>query len=96
MARGHPVKIGDIQFSKKGDALAHLRDILNSYSLNERVSDEHAKFLLSALANHPEYVDKIGVGIDSFEVRSADYGTRCFWIVRTDGSTERFSYKSCV
>lgn len=48
--------------------------------------------------NHtsPDAATKIGSGVRGFEVRSADYGTQCFWILRVDGSDERFSYKSCI
>ena len=96
MARAQPVEIGGLKFSKKGDALSHLRGILNSYSLEERVSNQDASFLFDALAKHPEASEKIGVGVDYFFVRRADYGTRCFWVKRLDGSEERFSYKSCI
>jgi len=96
MGKAQPIKIGEKQFSKKGDALEFLKTMLGRYKLNERVSSPDFKFLVAALKNHPDYAEKVGSGIDHFEVRSADYGTRCFWIIRGDGSTERFSYKSCV
>ncbi|WP_419907882.1 DCL family protein [Hoeflea sp.] len=96
MAKAQPVEIGGIKFSKKGDALQHFRTMLNSYSVEERVSSEHEFFLLDALNNHPEAKEKIGAGIDHFFVRRADYGTKCFWVRRLDGSEERFSYKSCL
>ena len=37
-----------------------------------------------------------GSGIASFSVRSADYGSKCFWVNRTDDSTEKFSIKGCI
>lgn len=96
MAKAQPVEIGNMKFSKKGDALGHLKSILNSYHPEERVSAEDEAFLLEALKNHPEVNAKIGVGVDHLFVRRADYGTKCFWVRRTDGTEERFSYKSCV
>ncbi len=96
MAKAQPVKIGNLDFAKKGDALNHLKSILNSYSPEERVSVKDDSFLMEALKLHPEADEKIGIGIDHMFVRRADYGTKCFWIRRTDGSEERFSYKSCV
>lgn len=96
MARAKPVKIGEILFAKKGDALAHLKEMLNHYNLNEKVSPSDSVFLKEALKNHPEYEEKIGTGVNHFVVRLADYGTRCFWIVRSGSTEERFSYKSCV
>lgn len=96
MAKAQPVEIGEMKFLKKGDALNYLKSLLNSYHPEERVSAVDELFLLEALKNHPEVSEKVGVGIAHFFVRRADYGTKCFWVRRTDGSEERFSYKSCV
>lgn len=96
MARAEPVEIGDMKFARKGDALDHPKSLLNSYRPEERVSAIDQTFLLEALKKHPDVDKKIGVGVDHLFVRRADYGTKCFWIKRTDGSEERFSYKSCV
>ncbi|WJI78038.1 MULTISPECIES: DCL family protein [unclassified Mesorhizobium] len=70
--------------------------MLNRYRPGDAVSAADVAFLAEALKRHPEARTKIGSGIRSFDVRSADYGTKCFWVLRTDGSEERFSYKSCV
>jgi hypothetical protein len=51
---------------------------------------------MAALAHHPEAAAKTGCGISHFSVRSADFGTKCFWVNRTDGTTEKFSYLSCI
>ena len=96
MAKAQPVEIGGMKFVKKGDVLSYIKSILNSYDLEERVSEEHQAFLLDALKNHPKAKAKIGVGVGDVFVRRADYGTRCFWLRRLDGSEERFSYKYCV
>ncbi len=96
MAKAQPIIIGEITFAKKGDALIHFKDMLNRYEINEEVSLSDSEFLKAALRNHPEYNDKLGAGIDHFVVRTADYGTRCFWIIRTDNTETKFSYKSCV
>jgi hypothetical protein len=39
---------------------------------------------------------KIGQGVARFSVRTADFGSRCFWVNRTDGTTQKFSLKACV
>ena len=69
--------------------------MLYKYNLGDKVSAEDAEHLTALVARHPEADEKIGVGIESFSVRTADYGTRCFWINRTDGTTEKFSFKAC-
>ncbi|MBT9385641.1 DCL family protein [Pseudooceanicola sp. CBS1P-1] len=96
MPRSVPVEIMGIKFRTKGDALAYLRAMLNRYAPGSPVNEEDAVFLREALKRHPEADAKIGAGISSFEVRSADYGTQCFWVLRVDQTEERFSYKSCV
>jgi len=96
MGRAQPIEIAGKVFTKKGDALDYLKNMLNSYRPEERVSETDSYFLTCALEKHPEVNEKIGSGINGFFVRSADYGTKCFWVERTDGTVERFSYKSCV
>jgi hypothetical protein len=61
-----------------------------------RISADDAIVLKAALALHPEAQAKIGCGISHFSVRSADFGTKCFWVNRTDGTTEKFSFRSCI
>jgi uncharacterized protein with von Willebrand factor type A (vWA) domain len=96
VAKAQLVEIAGHQFSRKTDALAFLKGMLNRYKPGETVGVQDSEFLLEALKRHPDAVAKIRSGIQGFEVRSADYGTQCFWILRVDGSDERFSYKSCI
>lgn len=89
------VKIGSLSFASKGDANEFFKNMLYRYDLGDKVSADDAEHLSNLLVTHPEAEDKVGVGIESFSVRTADYGTRCFWINRTDGTTEKFSFKAC-
>jgi len=89
-------QIGDIFFPSKGEAIAFLRDMLHRYHPGDDVGEDDTKILRAALNNHPEAAKKIGLGVAGFKVRSADFGTKCFWVMRTDGSTEKFSHKACV
>lgn len=82
-------------FCKKRGCKFFFRDTLYKYDLGDKVTDEDAEVLTQLVNMHPEATDKIGAGIDSFSVRSADYGTRCFWINRVDGTTEKFSFRVC-
>ena len=90
-----PVQIGALHFPKKGDALTYFRKMLNRYSLGDKVSSDDALVLTNLLSKHPKASEKIGTGIESFSVRSADFGTRCFWVNRVDGTIEKFSFKAC-
>lgn len=91
-----PVSIGPHHFSKKGDAADFLKAMLHKYDIGDKVSAEDAELLRAALALHPDAITKVGSGISHFSVRSADFGTKCFWVNRTDGSSEKFSYYACI
>ena len=96
VSKGQPIKLATRQFAKKGDAVAFFRAMLNRYKPGERVSEEDGKDLAELLRRHPESKEKIGPGIDHFEVMSADYSTQCFWVVRSDETIERFSFVACI
>lgn len=91
-----PVTIGPHHFNKKGDAAAYLKAMLHRYDVGDKVSAGDAEVLRAALALHPDAAAKVGSGITHFSVRSADFGTKCFWVNRVDGSSEKFSYKACI
>jgi len=96
MGKSIPVQLGAIRFPTKDAALSVVRDTLNRYKPGQRVYSADEPLLHALLLRHPHATAKIGVGVDHFMVRSADFGTKCFWVVRTDQSTERFSYKECL
>jgi hypothetical protein len=88
-------------FPKVGDASKFYSKMLNGYALGARVSAADAIELEALLKLHSEYAKKVGVGISHFEVRKppADappFSSRCFWIVRTDGTAEDFSIGHCL
>ena len=46
---------------------------------------------------HQDPENKIGVGIEAFQVRmNPIYASRCYYIIRKDGSADDFSYRKCV
>ena len=70
--------------------------MLNKYRPKQRVLESDAADLAALLQRHSEYENKVGVGIDYFEVMSAEFGTQCFRVVRVDGTGEDFSYSHCI
>jgi hypothetical protein len=62
--------------------------MLHKYDVGDKVSAADAEVLRAALARHPDADAKVRCGIANFSVRSADFGSKCFWVNRTDGSTE--------
>lgn len=91
-----PVTLGPKRFKKKGDAAAYLKAMLHKYDVGDKVSTDDEEVLRAALALHPDASAKMGCGIANFSVRTADFGSKCFWANRTDGTTEKFSYKACI
>lgn len=91
-----PISFGSLHFTRKSDAEDYLGAMLHRYNVGDKVSADDAVVLRTALALHPDAEAKIGSGILHFSVRSADFGTKCFWLSRTDGTTEKFSFRSCI
>jgi hypothetical protein len=76
MPRGNPVVLATRSFANRKDATAFFRTMLNRYRPKQRVSDADAADLAALLTRHSEYEEKVGVGIDHFEVMSAEFGTQ--------------------
>jgi len=91
-----PISLGAVHFERKGDAANHLKAMLKKYDIGDKVNQSDEEILRAALARHPDAGAKIGSGVANFSVRSADFGSKCFWVNRTDGSTEKFSWKACI
>ena len=96
MDRGTPVVLSTRTFATKGAASEFFSTMLHRYKPGDRVIDADAVDLASILDRHPDRSERIGVGIDHFEVQSADFGSQCFRVVRIDGTWARFSYKVCI
>jgi hypothetical protein len=92
------ITLETVAFEKAGDATEFFRKILNNYSIGDTIDDSNARHLEALLVRHDERDEKIGVGIHHFEVDSApdEFGGKCFWIVRSDGSRIDFSYPHCL
>ena len=100
MQRGRPVNLDTRKFEKVGDAQAFFKEMLNRYPIGGIVIGTDKADLRALLRRHKEEQEKIGLGISHFIVDDGppEYGipTRCFWIIRTDGSRIDFSYKHCL
>ena len=91
-----PITLGPIEFEKRGDAVTFLKAMLSRYDLGDRVNNEDSVILQAAIEHHPNAATKIGCGITHFSVRSADFGSKCFWVNRSDGTTEKFSITGAI
>lgn len=91
-----PITLGSMHFDKRGDAVAYLKNMLHRYDVGDRVGVDDAVILRAALEHHPNAAVKIGCGVTCFSVRTADFGTKCFWVNRSDGTTEKFSITGSI
>lgn len=91
-----PVQIGLRLFPRQKDALDFFSQMLASYRPDQVVSDGDSDDLNQLLKRHVRYDEKVGVGIAGFCVMLSPQGSKCFAVVRTDGTREPFTYKYCV
>lgn len=49
-------------------------------------------FLMNVFKGHSSWIDKMGCGIDCISIKETQFGTRCFWLHRSDGSETDISY----
>ena len=96
MARGKLVVLSTRTFPTQGEAYEFFSEMLHRYKPGDRVAVADAADLSSLLERHPDRGEKVGAGVDHFQVQSADFGSQCFRVVRSDGTWARFSYKTCI
>ena len=70
--------------------------MLYRHALLEPIAGDDNAFLLELLKKHPRAVEKIGAGVKHFTVENAKGGTRCFYVIRADGSRSDFSFMKCL
>lgn len=85
-------------FRTKGEVENKIQHILYNYEIGDFLIDTDFNFMADILKRHPRYFDKIGVGLKSIKIeKEREFNnSRCFILVRVDGSTTDFSYKKCL
>ncbi|CAL9113522.1 unnamed protein product, partial [Musa acuminata var. zebrina] len=80
------------------DMCSSLRTILYKYPIDGFLDEKDNSSLIEALNYHPKRAAKIGSGIQKIKVGCSPLhpGSRCFVLLRSDGSLEDFSYRKCV
>ncbi len=76
----------------KKETIQRCRNILYS----KEITEQDKIFLRELLKEHPDYNQKVGIGIEDFFIRRTIYGTLGFNILRFDGSTTDFSFLQCI
>ncbi|KAJ6794026.1 DNA-directed RNA polymerase IV subunit 1 [Iris pallida] len=80
------------------DIASSLRAILRQYPMDGNLDEADKSIVMKALMYHPKKDAKIGVGVKEIKIgRSLQHQeSRCFLLIRKDGTTEDFSYRKCV
>jgi len=94
----------DRKHSEEWETLLQLSNIARSilhtrYQVGERLEIQDQRFILEkVLRYHPFFTEKIGCGVHYIKVDRHDSHSksRCFFVVRTDGSVCDFSYHKCI
>ena len=90
--------IGELEFKTKKAVVEHVRNLISLKGLgNIEREDVHFSFFSDLLKNHSEYIQKSGVGVESFVIQPNYLNPTCFEmrLVRADNTTETFSWKHC-
>lgn len=92
------VTVGPLTFSGATEACSYFSDLLSHFRPEQDLNEYEFVVLLELLTKgHRDPQKKIGVGVSSFQIRThPTYGSKCFYICRTDGTSEDFSFRKCV
>jgi hypothetical protein len=96
MGKAKPTTLGDLTFRTQRETLQFFKAMLAKYRPDEWVSEADSSLLVELLHRHPDTAEKTGNGIHHFEVMRAEFNTKCFAVVRRDGTRVDFSYKTCI
>jgi hypothetical protein len=88
--------LGGRHYRSQAAIIERAKLLLHTAPLNMALAGEAHGFLEDLLHRHERAPEKIGAGIKHFEVRNAAINSKCFWVVRVDGTATDFSYKLCI
>ena len=90
--------IAEKKFATKTATIKFIKLILYKYKLNEKLVGEDFDFVFELLKRRADHKEKIGPGVKELIVRRHEkwVNTRCFYVVRTDDSSEAFGYRDCL
>jgi sRNA-binding regulator protein Hfq len=90
------IKLGPFNFPTWTDAFEFARNTLAKYKVGDAVTDQERDFLVAALRlRGAKGLEKIGTGVHRIYIDTNSFGTCCFFLERTDGTTIDFSYIKC-
>ena len=91
------MRIGGEDFTSQAAARRRAGEVLHGHAMYVPITGHDVDFVAALLHWHPRAAEKVGPGVDHFEVRpSPDGRTRNLWLVRVDGVIDNFSIKDSV
>jgi len=94
MSKDSPVAIGSRTFKSSKTAKTYFHVMLHRYAVGDRVRDVDAAELRDLIARHPRAAELASA--EHFEVATSPLGSRCFRLLRPDGSTDMFTAAECI
>ena len=89
--------LGDEAFTSKTAVATRVSNLLRSSRTGAALVGHDLHLVLDLLERHPHKTEKLSGGCKAIIVDSeSQYGGRCFWVVRGDGSKVDFSYRKCI
>jgi hypothetical protein len=91
------IEIAGETFATKAAAEKRVRAVRDAYPDGVPLVGDDLALVFDLLLRHQNASQKIGVGVAAIRViTDRVYKTRCFEVVRLDGSTTDFSFKHCL
>ena len=90
--------IGELEFKTKKAVVDYTRNIISAKGFsNIEKDDKQFMFFSDLLKNHSEYIQKSGIGVESFVIQPNFLYPQHFEmrLIRTDNTTDTFSWKHC-
>ncbi|MHC5307541.1 DCL family protein [Bartonella sp. LJL80] len=97
MGNSRKINLSSRPFDTVGEATVFFTRMLNAYNIGERVSEKDEIHLRGLIERHDEPDEKVGPGIDHFEVNiPPEHSGKCFWAVWFNGHKIDFSIRHCL
>lgn len=96
MGKSIKVVLGEEEFSTKGQVEVRIRQLIKSYEVMDFLVGADKELCLNLFKYHPNYNEKLGLGIEAIQVRLDEYGKRNFHLHRIGETDEVISWPKCL
>eukprot|EP00930_Biecheleria_cincta_P088750 TRINITY_DN77_c1_g2_i1.p1 TRINITY_DN77_c1_g2~~TRINITY_DN77_c1_g2_i1.p1 ORF type:complete len:471 (+),score=150.70 TRINITY_DN77_c1_g2_i1:32-1414(+) len=94
----HAIKLAGRGFESRDALVSHIRALQAATADGALLGPEDAFFIFHLATHHPNFADKMTTPVVGFKYGPHEEfkGSRCFFVVRADGSEEGISIMKCV